>query len=194
MGATKRRKTAGAQSEALPKDISNAAVESSGDAAAERRRDTSKGTSKKKSPEKYHPSKRPLTEAQHAFVAAILSGQTLQDAARTAGYSAKGAAHRASVLMRTPAVAEAIASGRAKVLKKFEVKAEQVIEELAKVAFDQEVSPIKVRALELLGKHLQLFVERVDMRVDAMRPEERAARATALLTVARERLLGGGDE
>lgn len=96
--------------------------------------------------------------------------------------------------MRTPAVAEAIASGRAKVLKKFEVKAEQVIEELAKVAFDQEVSPIKVRALELLGKHLQLFVERVDMRVDAMRPEERAARATALLTVARERLLGGGDE
>lgn len=96
--------------------------------------------------------------------------------------------------MRTPAVAEAISAGRAKVLKKFELKAEQVIEELAKVAFDPETSPIKVRALELLGKHLQLFVERVDMRVDAMRPEERAARATALLTVARERLLGGGDE
>lgn len=118
----------------------------------------------------------------------------MQDAARTAGYSASGAAHRASVLMRTPAVAEAISAGRAKVLKKFELKAEQVIEELAKVAFDPETSPIKVRALELLGKHLQLFVERVDMRVDAMRPEERAARATALLTVARERLLGGGDE
>lgn len=95
--------------------------------------------------------------------------------------------------MREPDVASAIEAGRAKVLGKLEVKAETVLGELAKVAFEADVSPVKVRALELLGKHLQLFVERVDLKVDALSPEERAARAAALLATARERLLASGQ-
>ncbi len=142
---------------------------------------------------KEYTAKKTLTEPQRRFVAEVLAGKPLGQAAIAAGYAPKGAPHRASVLMRMPMIMQALEAGRAKVLNKLEIKAEAVLEELAKVAFDEEVSPLKVRALELLGKHLQLFVERVDMRVDALRPEERAARAAALLTVARERLLGGGD-
>jgi len=97
-------------------------------------------------------------------------------------------------MLRIPAIAEAVQKSQAKVLERLSVKAEDVVSELAKVAFAEEVSPVKVRALELLGKHLQLFVERVDLRVDAMTPEERAARAAALLATARVRLLASGGD
>jgi phage terminase small subunit len=122
----------------------------------------------------------------------MLAGKTPRDAAVAAGYSAKSADSHASRMLRIPAIAEAVQKSQAKVLERLSVKAEDVVSELAKVAFAEEVSPVKVRALELLGKHLQLFVERVDLRVDAMSPEERAARAAALLATARVRLLAGG--
>lgn len=138
-----------------------------------------------------------MSQQRHRFVAEYLACGSGTKAAVSAGFSEKSAAQTASRLLREPAVVEAIAAGRAKVLGKLEVKAENVLAELAKVAFDEEVSPIKVRALELLGKHLQLFVEKIDLKVDAMTPEERAARAAALIATARSRLLGsggGGDD
>lgn len=136
-----------------------------------------------------------MTEQRRRFVAEYLArGGNATAAAVAAGYSEGSAAMQASRLIREPAVAAAIAAGRAKVLGRLEVKAETVLSELAKVAFEEEASPVKVRALELLGKHLQLFVERVDLKVDALSPEERAARAAALLATARERLLAAGGE
>lgn len=135
-----------------------------------------------------------LTERRRLFVAEYLANNGhATKAAIAAGYSERSAPVQAARIIREPAVAAAIEAGRAKVLSKLEVKAESVIAELAKVAFDEEVSPVKVRALELLGKHLQLFVERVDLKVDAMTPEERAARAAALIATARGRLLSAGD-
>lgn len=138
-----------------------------------------------------------MTERRRRFVAEYLAnGGHAANAAKAAGYSERSSIGQAARLIREPAVVAAINAGRAKVLGKLEVKAETVLGELAKVAFDADVSPVKVRALELLGKHLQLFVERVDLKVDALSPEERAARAAALLATARERLLasGGSDD
>jgi len=125
------------------------------------------------------------------FVTHYLAGgcQNGFAAAVAAGYKEKAAYQAQKRLLRRPRVMAEIAARQATIVKKLEIKAEDVLAELAKVAFDPEVSAIKVRALELLGKHHQLWVERVDMRVDAMRPEERAARAAALLAVAKDRLL-----
>lgn len=138
-----------------------------------------------------------MSEQRHRFVAEYLASGNGTKAALAAGFSQKSAAAQGSKLLREPVIVEAIAAGRAKVLGRLEVKAETVLAELAKVAFDDEVSAIKVRALELLGKHLQLFVEKIDLKVDAMTPEERAARAAALIATARARLIGsggGGDD
>lgn len=134
-----------------------------------------------------------LSTQQQRFVAEyVANGGHAGKAALAAGYSPATASKQGPRLTRTPLVREAIKAQQAKVVKKLEIKAEDVLGELAKVAFDVELSPLKVRALELLGKHLQLFVERVDLKVDALTPEERAARAAALIATARNRLLGGG--
>ena len=137
-----------------------------------------------------------LTDQQERFVAEyVANGGHAGKAALAAGYKPSAAARFGPRLAAQPAVRAAIEARQAKVLGKLELTAEAVLGELAKVAFDVELSPLKVKALELLGKHLQLFIERVDMRVDSMSPDERAARAAALLATARERLLasGGGE-
>ena len=136
-----------------------------------------------------------LTEREKRFVAEYVASGNATGAARAAGYAESCAMQYGARLTKKPDVAAAIEAARSRTLQRLQVKADDVLAELAKVAFDAELSAFKVRALELLGKHHQLFVERVEMRVDAMRPEERAARAAALLATARERLLGdGGDE
>lgn len=48
----------------------------------------------------------------------------------------------------------------------------------------------KLRALELMGKHLKLFTELVEARVDAFTDEERAERVALLLDRARARRAG----
>lgn len=209
MAEGKRRKDARAQPGELPPARGRAARGASAKAARGGRGDPPAGAGEIRGEdgaarppvprERYRAGVRPgkLSELQHRFVAELTAGKTGREAAIAAGYSEKAAPAIASRLLRDPAVAEAVAEKRAKVLGKLEVKAERVLEELATVAFAEEVSPVKVRALELLGKHLQLFVERVEMKVDALSPEERAARAAALLATARSRLLGsggGGDD
>lgn len=212
MAESKRRKGARAESGELPPARGRAAQGAPATASSRGGDDpapragairseeglASEAVPKKVKPGDYRAGPRPggLSEQRHRFVAELTSGKTATDAAIAAGYSAKNAATIAGRLIREPEVAEAIEKRRAKVLGKLEVTAEKVLGELATVAFAEDVSPVKVRALELLGKHLQLFVERVDLKVDAMTPEERAARAAALLATARQRLLGsgGGDD
>lgn len=193
MAQTKPGEAAGTESTVLPEEgvgETVAVLKSKAVPHSRRRRSPPKN---KTTPRRRQPI---LTGQQLTFVEALVSGRSPTESALAAGYSEKTAASRASLLMRIPHVAEAISNGRAKTFRKFELRAEQVIEELSKVGFHEEITPVKVRALELLGKHLQLFVDRVDMRVDALKPEERAARAAALLETARRRLPGdsGADE
>jgi hypothetical protein len=111
-----------------------------------------------------------------------------------AGYSPKVASVQASTLLKNKEVQEAIDRFRRDSLRKFKLKAEDVLEELAKVAMDVELSPHKMKALELLGKHFQLFTEKVEISVETLPPEERAARAAALIEVARARLAAAEPE
>lgn len=136
-----------------------------------------------------------LTPKQKRWVAEYLVDLDATKAALRAGYkpaSARATGHRLSQL---PEVQAQVRAAQAKVTAQLEVTAKDVLAELAKVGMDPEISPVKVRALELLGKHFQLFVERVDMNVSAMSPEDRAARAAALLEAAKRRMVlaGGGS-
>lgn len=136
-----------------------------------------------------------LTPKQQRWVAEYLVDLDATKAALRAGYkpaSAKATGHRLSQL---PEVQAKVRAAQARVTAQLEVTAKDVLAELAKVGMDPDVTPTKVRALELLGKHFQLFVERVDMNVSAMTPEDRAARAAALLEAAKRRMVlaAGGD-
>lgn len=115
-------------------------------------------------------------------------------AAIAAGYSEKVAGTQASMLLRDERVKNAIDRFRRDAVRKMKLRAEDVLEELAKVAMHEEITPHKIKALELLGKHFQLFVEKVEISVDTLPAEERAARAAALLEIARSRLAAAEQE
>lgn len=134
-----------------------------------------------------------LNERQRRFVTEYIVCADATKAALAAGYSGSTAAKTGNGLLRNPLIAAEIEKFHKRAAVKAQVKADDVINELAKVAFDPEISQVKVRALELLGKHLQLFVEKVELKVDALTPEERAARAAALIATARNRLLSSGE-
>lgn len=130
-----------------------------------------------------------LTPRQRRFALEYLREPNGKQAAIAAGYSAKGAEVTASKLLRVPKVAAFIAERAAKVAQRLELDAEYVLRSLKNVAERcQQAVPVMVRegrevvqktdergegiwefdsggankALELLGKHLKLFTEKVE--------------------------------
>nr|WP_321503281.1 terminase small subunit [uncultured Dethiosulfovibrio sp.] len=153
--------------------------------------------------------KKKLTAKQAAFVEEYLVDLNATAAATRAGYAPKSARKVGSNLLTLPHVQAAIEEALAERRERVEVTQDQVVAELARIAFgnpqdvmewgpggvrlrpsseltpDQaamvaEVSETtsqnggslrlkthdKVRALELLGKHLGMFVERSKMDVE----------------------------
>jgi len=103
------------------------------------------------------------------FVRFYLEGKTGAEAARLAGYSPKSAESRASKLLAQKDVSAAIEKARGEAMEKAKVSAEEVIQGLSKIAFsDSEKVRDKLRALELLGKHLGLFKEKVEIEEEPL--------------------------
>lgn len=92
-------------------------------------------------------------------------------AAIRAGYSEKTANEQAARLLANVSVQRAIAAANAERSARMRLRQDQVVEELASIAFapasDERDSPLKyankLRALELLGKHMSMFRERVQL-------------------------------
>lgn len=110
------------------------------------------------------------------FVAALLSDPRMeqQKAAVKAGYSAKTAAQAASRMMKHPDVAVALSKAVEARAERCEVTQDLVVQELSKMAFaklhnPEDWSP-KIRALELLGKHMGMFVDRAEISHRVERP------------------------
>ena len=86
-------------------------------------------------------------------------------AARRAGYSGKGAKNQAWRLLRDPEIKRAVDAAMEERLERIQVRQDEVIRELKTVAMaqasDESGAQVKLgsklRALELLGKHLGLF-------------------------------------
>ena len=121
-----------------------------------------------------------LTDKQRRFVEEYLIDLNATQAAIRAGYSAKTANREGSRLLSNVDIAAAISERQQAVSNKLELSAEWVLEKLVENAnramqavavTDSEGAPtgeykyegnVANRSLELLGKHLGMFKERVE--------------------------------
>lgn len=119
-----------------------------------------------------------LTDRQVRFCEEYLIDLNATQAAIRAGYSEKTANEQGARLLANVSVQEKIAELKAERAKRTEMTQDSVIQELAAVA-RAEVKGVravdKLKALELLGKHLGMFVERYE--VNAAEIEKRIAEA-----------------
>lgn len=119
-----------------------------------------------------------LTDRQARFCEEYLIDLNATQAAIRAGYSEKTAREQAAQNLSKLNIQEKIAELKAERAKRTEMTQDSVIQELAAVA-RAEVKGVravdKLKALELLGKHLGMFVERYE--VNAAEIEKRIAEA-----------------
>ena len=119
-----------------------------------------------------------LTDRQARFCEEYLIDLNATQAAIRAGYSEKTAREQAAQNLSKLNIQEKIAELKAERSKRTEITQDSVIQELAAVA-RAEVKGVravdKLKALELLGKHLGMFVERYE--VNAVEIEKRIAEA-----------------
>ncbi len=119
-----------------------------------------------------------LTDKQARFCEEYLIDLNATQAAIRAGYSEKTAREQAAQNLSKLNIQEKIAELKAERSKRTEITQDSVIQELAAVA-RAEVKGVravdKLKALELLGKHLGMFVERYE--VNAAEIEKRIAEA-----------------
>ena len=109
-----------------------------------------------------------LTPKQARFVEEYLLDLNAAAAARRAGYSEKTADSIAAQLLSKTKVFEAVQSAVAARSAKTEITAEYVLENLKRLSErcmgEKEFAPsAAARSLELLGKHLGLFSDRVEL-------------------------------
>lgn len=129
-----------------------------------------------------------LTDKQQIFVAEYLKDRNGPAAAVRAGYSKTSASVQASTMLALPEVRELVNKHTENIRRRSEVTAEFVIEELAKVASQEDVAQsTKVRALELLAKHLGMLEDRIAIKTDGLSSEQRAERVAILLERVRSR-------
>jgi phage terminase small subunit len=113
-----------------------------------------------------------LSLKQERFVVEYLVDLNATAAAIRAGYSERTAAQKGYGLLQMPEVQEAITSENGDRQKRTKVTADQVVSELASIAFakadeyyrdfglELKVSD-KTKALELLGKHFGTFTDKI---------------------------------
>ena len=109
-----------------------------------------------------------LTPKQAAFVQEYLKDLNGTQAAIRAGYSKKTANEQAARLLANASVQAAVTKGREKLAAKAEVTAERVLNGLLAEATADDGPTCKtarVKAWELLGKHLGLLTDRSKVEV-----------------------------
>ena len=99
----------------------------------------------------------------------VANGRNGTNAAVSVGYAKKSAHVTASRLLKKPKVAAEIDRLTNKTAAKLEITGEKVLQEIATIGFmpkDKTTLGSKVRALELLAKHLKLLTEKHEFRLD----------------------------
>ena len=107
-----------------------------------------------------------MTRRQELFVKEYLIDLNATQAAIRAGYSKKTANRIGARLLSNVVIQQAIQEAMRKREQNTGITAERVLKEIATIAFasvDDKLSyRDKIKALELLGKHQALFVDRVE--------------------------------
>jgi phage terminase small subunit len=107
-----------------------------------------------------------LNPKQQRFVAEYLKDLNATQAAIRAGYSKHTAQEQGSRLLSNAMVAAAVAKGQNKIAGKLEITAEKVLKDLEtmrKAALKAKQFAPAIRAAELHGKHIGMFVERTEV-------------------------------
>jgi phage terminase small subunit len=118
--------------------------------------------SKTSTPDDGEPTGPKLTPKQQRFVNEYALDNNATQAAIRAGYSKATAAAQASRLLTNANVAETIAAAQAKQAERAEIDTAWVIARLVDETQNADKSSTRVRALELLGKHLGMLSGRID--------------------------------
>lgn len=108
-----------------------------------------------------------LTKKQERFCLEYLVDLNGKQAAIRAGYSERTAEQQASRLLSNVKVDEAIQNAMGERARRTKVSVDDVLHELSELAFAKLEEGIikpsdKIRSLELLGKHLKMFTEKVE--------------------------------
>ena len=103
-----------------------------------------------------------LSPRRRRFVQEYLVDFIGTQAAVRAGYSPNSAKVTASRLLTDAYVLQAVERGAAAVAERAEIDAEWVLVRLQEKAENSERDSDSIRALELIGKHLRMFTERVE--------------------------------
>jgi len=112
-----------------------------------------------------------ITKRQKNFADEYLKDYNGKQAAIRAGYSEKTAENQASRMLRLVKVAEYLGKRQIEKEKKIGITIEAIIDELKEVGFgivdgDKLKMNDKIKALELLGKHLGMFSESKDKETE----------------------------
>lgn len=106
-----------------------------------------------------------LTPKQRAFVTEYMRDRNATQAALRAGYSKNVAGSVGCNLLKHPVVAKLIADQEEANQVDALITVDKIVHRLNKIACDeQEKTSDRIRADELLGKHLGMFTERVEMK------------------------------
>lgn len=111
-----------------------------------------------------------LTPKQQRFVQEYLIDLNATQAAIRAGYSVKSADKIGSQLLGKAGVSQAIEAAQTRRKERTELTQDWVVERLRAEADDHSedaTHSARIRALELLGKHLGMFVDRVEVKQTA---------------------------
>lgn len=116
-----------------------------------------------------------VTEKQKRFVNEYLIDLNATQAAIRAGYSPKTAQEQSSRLLSNVMVQNELAQRMAEQSRRTGINADRVLRELAAMGFADTNDIVRLRmkgadrvkALELLGKHLGLFTDKVQLEVDS---------------------------
>jgi len=104
-----------------------------------------------------------LTPKQAAFCREYMIDLNATQAAIRAGYSEKTATIIGFENLTKPNIAERIAKASEKMCKKSEINAEYVLNGIKAIADDTKARDTdKLKAYELIGKHLALFTDKID--------------------------------
>lgn len=104
-----------------------------------------------------------LTLKQERFAREYSVDHNGTQAAIRAGYSSNGAEVTGTRLLANPKVKELVGSLDQKTATRIELTAEVVLTGLLDIALHGEREANRVRSFELLGKHLALFADRLEI-------------------------------
>ena len=107
-----------------------------------------------------------LTDKQAAFVREYVVDWNATAAAKRAGYSVKTSYSVGQENLRKPVIARAINDEIQLLASRVHVTQEVVVYSLLAMARDESVPPVsRIRAWELVGKHLGMFADKAEVTV-----------------------------